>query len=415
MTTENRIYLDNAATTALYPEVLQKMLPYFCEEYGNASGICQFGGMARKGLEEARRILAESLQAEPGEIYFTAGGSEADNWALIGAAEMYVQMQRGEAGEVQPACRTTPGTAGGTQAPRGDLSGHIITTRIEHHAVLHTCAYLEKRGVEVTYLDVDQEGVVDIKQLEEAIRPDTFLISVMFANNEVGTLQPIQEIGEIAGRHHILFHSDGVQAYGHVPVDVKKLGIDLLSVSGHKFHGPKGIGFLYIRKGIRLGSFMHGGAQERGRRAGTVNVPGAVGMGAAAALMQEQMQENTKRVTALRDYLINRIEQEIPDVLLNGHRQKRLPNNVNFCFAGVQGESVLIQLDMKNICASSGSACTSGSLDPSHVLLALGRTPEEANSSIRLTLSELTTEEELDRTVEALKEIIARLRSMRYL
>ena len=380
------IYLDNAATTAMDPRVLDKMIPYFCEDFGNASSVYQFAQKSKRAVEDARRIIADSLQALPEEIYFTAGGSEADNWAIKGAAEAYRKTH-----------------------PQG---GHIITSKIEHHAVLHTCEYLEKNGYEVTYLDVDGTGMVDVKKLEEAIRPDTFLVSIMFANNEIGTIQPIKEIGDLCRDRKILFHTDAVQAYGHVPIDMKVCHIDMLSASGHKFHGPKGVGFLYIRKGTRIGSFLHGGEQERGRRAGTINVPGIVGMGEAARLSMIDLEEKAKKVSAMRDYLISRIEKEIPYVRLNGHRTERLPNNVHFCFRFIEGESLLIMLDMNQICASSGSACTSGSLDPSHVLLAIGLPHEIAHGSLRLTLSEETTMEELDQVTEKIKEIVERLRSI---
>ncbi|MCM1543006.1 MAG: cysteine desulfurase NifS [Blautia sp.] len=377
------IYMDNAATTRTAPEAVQAMLPFFSEDYGNPSAIYSPGSAAKKAVNEARRSIAAVLGARQEEIYFTAGGSEADNWALKAAAE---------------AC--------------GGKGKHIITTKIEHHAVLHTCQYLEKQGFEVTYLDVDGGGLVDPKGLEAAIRPDTILISIMFANNEIGTIEPVGEIGAIARKHGILFHTDAVQAFGHLPIDVEELGIDMLSASGHKFNGPKGVGFLYIRTGVKLGSFLHGGAQERNRRAGTENVPGIVGMGVAAARAAASMEERAAKETALRDYLIRRIQEEIPYCRLNGHRTKRLPGNVNFSFQFVEGESVLIMLDMKGICGSSGSACTSGSLDPSHVLLAIGLKHEEAHGSLRLSLSEENTKEEADTVVEELKGIVAKLRNM---
>ena len=377
------IYLDNAATTKTAPEVVEAMLPYFTEYYGNPSSIYKPGAEAKRAVSEARQIIAESLGAEPEEIYFTAGGSEADNWALKAMADAY-----------------------------GDKGKHIITCKIEHHAVLHTCNYLEKKGFEVTYLDVDKEGKINPADLEEAIRPDTILISIMFANNEIGTIEPIAQIGAIAKRHGVAFHTDAVQAYGQLPISVKELGIDMLSASGHKLNGPKGIGFLYIRNGLRLRSLIHGGAQERGRRGGTENVPGIVGMGAAVKRAMEMMEAKTAREIMLRDYLIARVEEEIPYCRLNGHRSDRLPNNVNFSFYFIEGESLLIMLDMRGICASSGSACTSGSLDPSHVLLAIGLEHEKAHGSLRLTLSEENTMEELDMVVEAVKEIVQRLREM---
>ena len=377
------IYLDNAATTKTAPEVVDAMLPYFSEYFGNPSSIYALGASSKKALNQARRTIAESLGAKAEEIYFTAGGSEADNWALKAAAESY-----------------------------GGAGGHIITTKIEHPAILNTCHYLEERGYTVTYLDVDGEGMVNPETVEQAIRSDTFLISIMMANNEIGTIEPIAEVGKIARAHDILFHTDAVQAFGQLPIDVDAMQIDLLSASGHKLNGPKGIGFLYIRSGVKLRSFVHGGGQARSRRAGTENVPGIVGLGAATERAMRILEGKTKKEITLRNYLIERLEKEVPYCHLNGHRTKRLPNNVNFSFRFVQGESVLIMLDMKGICASSGSACSSGSLDPSHVLLAIGLTPEEARGSLRLTLSEDNTREEIDTTVEAVKAIVERLRSM---
>ena len=377
------IYLDNAATTKTAPEVVEAMLPYFSEHYGNPSSIYSLGTESKKVVSEVRESIAKSLGAANNEIYFTAGGSEADNWAIKATAEAYAQKGK-----------------------------HIITSAIEHHAVLHTCEYLEKRGFEVTYVGVDENGILKLDELEKAIRPDTILISVMFANNEIGTIQPIKEIGRIAKEHGVLFHTDAVQAYGQLPINVDEYQIDMLSASAHKLNGPKGIGFLYIRKGLKTRSFIHGGAQERSRRAGTENVPGIVGLGAASARAFSRMEEKTKKEIELRDYLIRRIEEEVPYCRLNGDRTRRLPNNVNFSFRFVEGESLLIMLDMRGICASSGSACTSGSLDPSHVLLAIGLPHEIAHGSLRLTLSEENTKEELDTTVEAIKEIVARLRDM---
>ncbi|MDE6817393.1 MAG: cysteine desulfurase NifS [Lachnospiraceae bacterium] len=377
------IYLDNAATTRTAKEAVDAMLPFFSESYGNASSIYRLGADSKRAVNEAREIIARSIGASPQEIYFTAGGSEADNWALIAAAE---------------ACETK--------------GKHIITSKIEHHAVLHTCDYLEKRGFSVTYLDVDENGLVRPDELEAAIRHNTILISIMFANNEIGTLQPIKEIGEIARRRGILFHTDAVQAYGHVPVSLSEYPVDMLSASGHKIGGPKGIGFLYIRQGVKIRSFIHGGQQERGRRAGTENVPGIVGFGAAAGKAMDTLSERVEKETGMRDYLIRRITQEIPYCRLNGDRVKRLPNNVNVSFQFIEGESLLIMLDMKGICASSGSACTSGSLDPSHVLLAIGLPHEIAHGSLRLTLSEENTTEELDYVVETIKEITDKLRRM---
>lgn len=377
------IYLDNAATTKTAPEVVKAMLPYFSEHYGNPSSIYSLGTESKKAVSGVRESIAKSLGAATNEIYFTAGGSEADNWAIKATAEAYAQKGK-----------------------------HIITSAIEHHAVLHTCEYLEKRGFEVTYVGVDENGILKLDELEKAIRPDTILISVMFANNEIGTIQPIKEIGRIAKEHGILFHTDAVQAYGQLPINVDEYQIDMLSASAHKLNGPKGIGFLYIRKGLKTRSFIHGGAQERSRRAGTENVPGIVGLGAASERAFARMEEKTKKEIELRDYLIRRIEEEVPYCRLNGDRTRRLPNNVNFSFRFVEGESLLIMLDMRGICASSGSACTSGSLDPSHVLLSIGLPHEIAHGSLRLTLSEENTKEELDTTVEAIKEIVARLREM---
>lgn len=377
------IYLDNAATTATHPDVLAAMIPYFTENYGNPSSIYSFAGANKKAIDESRATIAKTLGCQDREIYFTAGGSESDNWAIKAIAE--------------------------AQKAKGN---HIITSKVEHHAVLHSCEYLEKQGYEVTYLDVDEDGNVKIEDLKNAIRPTTILITIMFANNEIGTIQPITEIGEIAKEKHIIFHTDAVQAYGHLPIDVEEYNIDMLSASGHKFNGPKGIGFLYVRKGIPLHSFIHGGAQERKKRAGTENVPGIVGIGKAAAIAAETMKERTTKEAELRDYLIERVLKEIPYTRLNGHRTDRLPNNANFSFRFVEGESVLIMLDSKGICASSGSACTSGSLDPSHVLLAIGLPHEIAHGSLRLTLSDQTTKEDIDFVIDELKELIAKLRNM---
>lgn len=377
------IYLDNAATTKVAPEVLDAMLPYFTEHYGNPSSVYSFSSGNKEAITKQREIIADSLGASKEEIYFTAGGSESDNWALKATADAY----------------KTKGN-------------HIITTKIEHHAILHTAEYLAKQGFEITFLDVDEDGVVKLDDLKAAIRPTTILISVMFANNEIGTIQPIREIGAIARENGILFHTDAVQAFGQVPINVDEYNIDMLSASGHKLNGPKGVGFLYIRKGLKLRSFIHGGAQERKRRAGTENVPGIIGMGAATARAMSTLNERTAKEAELRDYLIGRILDEIPYVRLNGHKTKRLPNNANFSFRFIEGESLLIMLDMKGICGSSGSACTSGSLDPSHVLLAIGLPHEIAHGSLRLTLSEETTKEEIDYVVESVKEIVAQLRGM---
>ena len=380
---ERFVYLDNAATTKTAPEVVEAMLPYFTEHYGNPSSVYSFASKNKEVITKQREIIADVLGASANEIYFTAGGSESDNWALKATAEAYK-----------------------------DKGNHIITTKIEHHAILHTAVYLEKQGFEVTYLDVDENGIVKLDELKKAIRPTTILISIMFANNEIGTIQPIKEIGEIAKEHGILFHTDAVQAFGQIPVNVDECHIDMLSASGHKLNGPKGIGFLYIRKGVKIRSFVHGGAQERKRRAGTENVPGIVGFGTAVKLAVDTMKERTDKEIQLRDYMIERISEEIPYAKLNGDAKKRLPNNVNFSFRFIEGESLLIMLDMKGICASSGSACTSGSLDPSHVLLAIGLPHEIAHGSLRMTLSEETTKEDIDYVIDNLKDIVSKLRSM---
>ena len=377
------IYLDNAATTKTAPEVVEAMLPYFSESYGNPSSVYSFASKNKDAVTEQREVIARALGAKSNEIYFTAGGTESDNWALKATAEAY--------------------------ASRGK---HIITTKIEHHAILHTGEYLEGRGFEVTYLDVDDKGLVRPEDVEAAIRPDTILISVMFANNEIGTIEPIKAIGEITRRHNVLFHTDAVQAFGQVPINVDELGVDMLSASGHKLNGPKGIGFLYIRKGVKIRSFIHGGAQERKRRAGTENVPGIIGLGKAVERAVATMAERSAKEIGLRDHLISRVLEEIPYCRLNGDPADRLPNNANFSFRFIEGESLLIMLDMKGICASSGSACTSGSLDPSHVLLAIGLPHEIAHCSLRLTLGEETTREDIDYVVDSLKEIVARLREM---
>lgn len=377
------IYLDNAATTKTAPEVVEAMLPYFTEYYGNPSSVYSFASGNKEKINEQRERIAVMLGAAPNEIYFTAGGSESDNWALKATAEAYAEKGK-----------------------------HIITTKIEHHAILHTGEYLQKRGYEVTYLDVDENGLVKLDELEAAIRPDTILISVMFANNEIGTIEPIKEIGAIAKKHGVLFHTDAVQAFGQVPIDVNECQIDMLSASGHKLNGPKGIGFLYIRKGVKIRSFIHGGAQERKRRAGTENVPGIIGLGTAAARAAATMEERAKKEIEMRDYLISRVLDEIPYTKLNGHPEKRLPNNANFSFRFIEGESLLIRLDMAGICGSSGSACTSGSLDPSHVLMAIGLPHEIAHGSLRLTLNEEITREEIDYVVEQLKTIVSDLRNM---
>ena len=380
---EKMIYLDNAATTKTRPEVVEAVLPYFTESYGNPSSVYTFSAKSKEAVTKAREIIADSLGVKSNEIYFTAGGSEADNWALVAAAEAYEAKGK-----------------------------HIITSKIEHHAILHTCEYLEKRGYEVTYLDVDENGVVKLDELKKAIRPDTILISIMFANNEIGTIEPIKEIGAIAKEHGILFHTDAVQAYGHVPISADEYNIDMLSASGHKINGPKGIGFLYIRKGVKIRSFIHGGAQERRRRAGTENVPGIVGFGKAVQLTMDEMEERTKKEVEMREYLMEKVLREVPFTRINGSRTSRLPNNINFAFQFIEGESLLIKLDMAGICGSSGSACTSGSLDPSHVLLAIGLPHEIAHGSLRLTLSEENTMEEMDITADKIKEIVAYLREL---
>ncbi|HHU74937.1 MAG TPA: cysteine desulfurase NifS [Clostridiales bacterium] len=380
---EKKIYLDNAATTKTRSEVVEAMLPYFTEKFGNPSSIYEFASQNKKAVDESRSIIAKALGADSSEIYFTGGGTESDNWAIKATADAYSQK-----------------------------GNHIITSKIEHHAVLHTCEYLEKHGYEVTYLDVDENGIIKLDQLKKAIRPTTILITIMFANNEIGTIQPVKEIGKIAKEHNVLFHTDAVQAFGQVPVDVNDLGIDMLSASAHKLGGPKGIGLLYIRKGIKIRSFIHGGAQERQRRAGTENVPGIVGFGKAVEIALETMDARAQKEIELRDYLITRVLKEIPYTRVNGDRLRRLPNNANFSFQFIEGESLLIMLDMNHICASSGSACTSGSLDPSHVLLAIGLPHEIAHGSLRLTLSEENTKEEIDYTVDKIKEIVDKLRKM---
>lgn len=377
------VYLDNAATTQVSEEVLNEMLPFFRKTYSNPSAVYSFAGESKKAAGHARKQAAGLIGADAEEIYFTGGGSESDNWALKAAAEAYSFKGK-----------------------------HIITSKIEHHAILHTCGYLEKQGYDVTYLDVDETGKISIEELEAAIRPDTILISIMTANNEIGTIEPVAEIGKIAHRNGVLFHTDAVQAYGHIPIHVDEMGIDMLSASGHKFNGPKGTGILYIRKGIKIHSFIHGGAQEHNRRAGTLNVPGIVGFGKAAQIAGETMEIKAAEEITLREHLIGRVLAEIPYTRLNGHRTDRLPNNVNFCFRFIEGESLLILLDQLGVCASSGSACTSGSLDPSHVLLAIGLPHEIAHGSLRITLSEENTREEIDFVVDELKKIVGKLRNM---
>lgn len=377
------IYMDNSATTQVKQEVLDEMLPYFNINYGNPSSIYTLGNRSKNAIEIAREKIAKAIGATPNEIFFTGGGSESDNWALKGIA--FANRKKGN---------------------------HIITSKIEHHAILHTCQYLEKQGFRVTYLDVDEYGTVDLEQLKNSITDDTILISIMFANNEIGTMQPIKEIGRIAKEKGIYFHTDAVQAVGHVKIDVNDLNIDLLSMSAHKFYGPKGIGVLYIRKGVKIDSLIAGGAQERNRRAGTENVPGIVGMGKAIELAYENLEESNARLISLRDRMIRKIFDRIDYVRLNGHPTNRLPGNVNVCFEFIEGESLLLSLDMEGIAASSGSACTSGSLDPSHVLLAIGLPHEIAHGSLRLSLGDFNTEEEVDYVVDKLVEIVSRLRAM---
>ncbi len=377
------IYLDNSATTQIREEVLDVMINTLKENYGNPSSVYKIGREAKKLMNEARNDIANVFNCKANEIYFTGSGTEADNWAIKGIAEKYK-----------------------------DKGKHIITSKIEHHAVLHACEYLEKQGYEVTYIDVDKDGIIDIEQLKNAIRPDTILISVMFANNEIGTIQPIKEIGNIAKEHGVLFHTDAVQAIGHVKIDLEELNIDLLSLSGHKVSAPKGIGALYIRKGVRIEPLLHGGAQERRRRASTENVASIVALAKAITLAYDEFEIESKKMIALRDKLIDGILTSIPNCWLNGSREHRLPSNVNISFEFVEGESILLMLDMKGIFASSGSACTSGSLDPSHVLLGMGLKHEEAHGSIRFSLGKNNTEEEINTVIQELKPIIERLRSM---
>ena len=377
------IYLDHAATTPVKPEVLEAMLPYFTEHYGNPSSVYKIAQRNKKAIDDARAVVAGHLGAQPNEIFFTSGGTEADNWAIKGIA-----------------------------AALKEKGNHVITTNIEHHAVLHPCQYLEKQGYEVTYLEVNADGLVSAEQVEAAIRPETILITIMYANNEIGTIMPIAEIGAVAKKHGIVFHTDAVQAIGHLPIDVRAQNIDLLSLSGHKFYGPKGTGALYIRRGLQLPPLLHGGGQERNRRAGTENVPGIVGLATALDLAYQDLEAKNAKLKGLRDYLIDGIEARIPYCRLNGHREARLPNNVNVSFEFIEGESLLLLLDMEGIAASSGSACTSGSLDPSHVLLALGLPYEQAHGSIRFTLGEDNTREEMDVVLAKLPPFVEKLRSM---
>ena len=378
-----RIYMDNGATTRVTEPVFEAMKPYFCEIYGNPSSAHNFGYVSRHAIDAAREQVAKAINADVNEIYFTGCGTESDNWAVRGAA--YENLKKGR---------------------------HIITTAIEHHAILHTCAQLEKEGFEVTYLPVDEYGFVTPEQLDAAIRPDTTLVSIMTANNEIGTIEPIAELAAVCKKHGVLFHTDAVQAIGSVKIDVKAMQIDMLSMSGHKFHAPKGIGVLYIRKGVRLQQFMNGGAQERNRRAGTENLASIVGIGKAIEIATADIDAHNAKLSAIRDHMIERILKEIPYSRLNGHPTTRLPGNVNVCFRFIEGESLLMLLDAKGIAGSSGSACTSGSLDPSHVLLAIGLPHEIAHGSLRLSLSEENTMEEADYVVDSLVEIVSRLRSM---
>ncbi|MFP4697670.1 MAG: cysteine desulfurase NifS [Eubacteriales bacterium] len=380
---DKTIYFDYAATTPTKKEVVEEMIPYFTQDFGNPSSIYSIANKNKEAIMKSRDRVAKAINANNNEVYFTGSGTEADNWAIKGIAESY----------------RTKGK-------------HIITSRVEHHAVLHTCEYLEKNGYEVTYLDVDKYGMISIDDLRKAIRDDTILITIMYANNEIGTIQPINDIGAIAKENNIIFHTDAVQALGAIDIDVKASNIDLLSMSAHKIYGPKGVGALYIRKGVKIKAFIHGGAQEKRRRAGTENVPGIVGFAKALELIVENREKNNERIIKLRDRLIKEVTETVPHCHLNGHPTKRLPNNVNFSFSFIEGESLLIMLDMKGICASSGSACTSGSLDPSHVLMAIGLPHETAHGSLRITLGEDSTEEDIDYLIEVLSPIVKRLREM---
>lgn len=377
------VYMDYAATTYVKPEVLEEMMPFFTEKYGNPSSFYGISRETKMAIDKARSRVAKSLNCDPNEVYFTGGGSEADNWAIKGIASAHRKK-----------------------------GNHIITTKIEHHAVLHTCEYLEKNGFEVTYLNVDKEGFIDLEELKNAITDKTILVSIMFANNEIGTIQPVKEIGEICRERKVLFHTDAVQAIGNIPVDVKEMNIDLLSLAGHKVYGPKGIGALYIRKGVRIDNLVHGGGQERARRAGTENTASIVGLGKAIELATENLEEHNKKITKLRDRLIDGL-LKVPHTRLNGPRgEKRLPGNANITFEFIEGESILLSLDFEGVCASSGSACTSGSLDPSHVLLAIGLPHELAHGSLRLTLGDGSTDEDVDYVLEVVPPIIERLRNM---
>lgn len=377
------IYLDNAATTKVRGEVLDEMLPYFTEYYTNPSSIYSPSRDVSKKVEEAREVLANTINASKDEIYFTSGGSESDNWAI-----KKIMIGRQNKGK------------------------HLITTKVEHHAILESCHYLEKLGFEVTYLNVDEDGIIDLNELENSIREDTIMVSIMSANNEIGSIMPLKEIGEICKKHNIIFHTDAVQAYGNINIDVIEMNIDLLSTSAHKIEGPKGIGFLYVRKGVTILPLINGGMQEKGKRAGTTNAASIIGFAKASELKFNEMEKNNEYVLSLRNHLIERVLNEIPYSRLNGSKDKRLPGNANFSFGFIEGEGMLLKLDAKGICASSGSACTSGSLDPSHVLLAIGLAHEIAHGSLRLTMNHDNTMEEIDYVVDALKEIIKDLRSM---
>lgn len=378
------IYLDNAATTPTAPEVIEAMLPFYERRYGNPSALYDLGQKSHDAIEESRKIIAQSIGAQPEEIYFTAGGSESDNWALKCTAESMVMRGR-----------------------------HIITTKIEHHAILRTCGYLEQNGYEITYLPVNDKGTVSLEQVRRAIRPDTILISVMMANNEIGTIEPIARIGMLARRYGICFHTDAVQAYGHIPIDVNRMNIDMMSASAHKFNGPKGTGFLYVRKKKRIPPFIHGGGQESGVRAGTENVPGIVGMGKAAAMAMESLKERMEIETRMRDYLIYSVLKQVPKVRLNGEWNNRLPNNVDFCFDELEGGNLLVMLDMDGICASAGSACSSVEHEPSHVLTAIGVPPEIARGALRLTLNEKITAEQIDYVTACIKKNVTILRGQK--
>lgn len=377
------IYLDHAATTYVKPEVFEAMKPYFCEHFGNASSIYSIGRHSKKAVEEAREKVAKAIGAQAKEIYFTGSGSEADNWALKGVA-----------------------------AANKKKGNHIITSAIEHPAIMNSCKYLEGEGFEVTYLPVDSDGIVSLEDLKNAIKENTILISIMFANNEIGTIQSVQEIGAIARERGILFHTDAVQAVGNIPIDVEKMNIDLLSLSGHKLYGPKGIGALYVRKGVKISSFIHGGQQERGKRASTENIPAIVGLGEAIELATENLEEYNKKLISLRERTIEGLMARIPYIRLNGHRHNRLPGNVNISFQYIEGESLLLMLDMLGVCGSSGSACSSGSLDPSHVLMAIGLPHEIAHGSLRLSFGDENTDEDVDYILEEIPKIVNRLRDM---